>query len=113
MHELSIAQEILYVVKSNPNVTKANDISKIHITLGVLSGVEKDALVYSFATMNKPPPFSNTRLVVSENTVVIFCESCQKHTEIHDCFTLKCEYCGALTSQIVKGKELTIDSIEY
>lgn len=113
MHEISIAQSILETVKKsivNLNVTKIN---KIYISIGVLSGVEKEALLYCFNLIPKDKLFKNAKLIITENVLVIYCPVCKIETSIKNGFILKCAKCGKLTPQIIKGKELTIDKIEY
>lgn len=113
MHELAIARSILKTVKSNLVQTDVSSVSKIYVSLGVLSGVEKGALEWSFRLIKKKKPFLHTQLVIQENELTIFCESCKKKTIIRNSFTLKCGLCGRLSAKIVKGKEMTIDKIEY
>lgn len=112
MHEFAISENILKTVKSKLDDPYTSAVSKIYITLGVLSGVEKNALQYSFSLREVKPPFTNTELIVRENQLTVLCDSCKKITIIHNSFTLKCGSCGKLTKTILKGKEMTIDKIE-
>jgi len=113
MHEISIAQNILKTVKKYIISKNILSVNKIVVSLGVLSGVQKDSLVYSFGLIPKDKLFANTELVVHENSLVVYCTHCDKETSIIDSYILKCSTCGNLTKNIVKGKELTIDTIEY
>lgn len=112
MHEFAISENIIETVKSKLDDPHTSAVSKIYITLGVLSGVEKNALEYSFSLRDKKPPFTNTELVVQENQLTVLCDACKKTTIIRNSFTLKCGSCGKLTTTIIKGKEMTIDKIE-
>jgi len=113
MHEISIAQSILKSVKQSVKKLEITEIHKIHISIGVLSGVEKEALLYSFNFIPKDKLFKKTKLIINENILVVYCSACKTETPITDGFTLRCSRCGNLTSAIVKGNELTIDRIEY
>lgn len=112
MHEFAISENILSTVKSKLDDPYTSAVSKIYITLGVLSGVEKNALQYSFSLREKKPPFIHTKLIIQENQLTILCDACKKTTLIRSSFTLKCGSCGKLTTTIIKGKEMTIDKIE-
>ncbi len=113
MHEIGIAQTILDTVKKSIATKKITAVNKIVVSLGVLSGIEKQSLLYSFGLIPKSQQFVNTKLVVKENVLVVYCEHCKIKTTITNSFVLVCSVCGARTNNIVAGKELTIDSIEY
>ena len=111
MHELTIIENILNIVKNNLK-NDPSEVKKIFITLGVLSGIEKNALLQSFAAIKKNHPFTRTKLIISENKRVIFCPTCKKQTKIQKNLILKCRFCGKRKVDIIKGKEMTIDKIE-
>ena len=113
MHELSIVQSILDSVGKEAHRLQISRINKIFVSIGVLSGVEKEALAYNYSLLPQKKPFVGTKLIIQENVLVVYCPACQKETTVTDGFTLQCATCGKLTSHIVKGKELTIDTIEY
>ena len=112
MHELSIAQNIIDTVTTSVKNKKISKIKKIYISLGVLSGVEKDALIFSYNLIPKDKLFEKSKLVIKENVLVVYCPKCKTNTSIKNSFVLKCSLCGNLTSNIVEGKELKIDKIE-
>ncbi|HWS48805.1 MAG TPA: hydrogenase maturation nickel metallochaperone HypA [Candidatus Methanoperedens sp.] len=112
MHELSIAQSILDTVRTNLRDKKTVIVKKIHISLGVLSGVEKESLQFNFDLIPKDKLFKNVKLLIKENVLEVYCPKCKQKTKIKNSFVLKCAHCGNLTSDIVKGRELTVDKIE-
>jgi hydrogenase nickel incorporation protein HypA/HybF len=112
MHELSIAQNIIDTVAASVKNKKISKIKKIYISLGVLSGVEKDSLLFNFDLIPKDKIFEKTKLLIKENVLVVYCPKCKTNTSIKNSFVLKCSVCGNLTSNIVEGKELRIDKIE-
>lgn len=113
MHELAIAQDILKTVKINIKKQKITQVKKIHISIGVLAGVDKDSLEFNFSLLPKEDLFKKTKLVIKNNVLVIYCQNCDIETQIKNGFVLKCSKCGKLSPKIIKGKELTIDKIEY
>lgn len=112
MHELSIAQSILETVRTDLKDKKTVMVKKIHISLGVLSGVEKESLQFNFDLIPKDKLFKNVKLLIKENVLEVYCPKCKQKTKIKSSFVLKCAHCGNLTSDIVKGRELTVDKVE-
>lgn len=113
MHELAIAQNILKTVQNNIQGKPVKKVTKIYTSIGVLSGVEKDALQYAFQLIPKEQPFQKVKLIIQETPLTVYCIHCQEETIITNNFILKCSKCGQLSKQITKGKELNIDKIEY
>lgn len=112
MHELSIAQNIIDTVTISVKNKKISKIKKIYISLGVLSGVEKDSLLFNFNLIPKDKLFDKAKLIIKENVLVVYCPKCKTKTTIKNSFVLRCSFCGSLTSEIIEGKELRVDKIE-
>lgn len=111
MHELSIACSIVETVEENlpaPN-TK---VSKIFLKIGKMSGVVKDALLFSFEIAAQDTKLSGATLEIEELPVIVHCDECKHDSELGNPPIFRCENCGKSTAKILQGKEMEIVSIE-
>ena len=111
MHELSIACSIVEAVEEN--LTDANaDVKKVNLKIGKLSGVVKDALLFSFEVAAQNTKLEGAELEIEELPVIIFCKSCDCETTLGNPPIFHCRQCGEATADIRQGKEMEIVSIE-
>jgi hydrogenase nickel incorporation protein HypA/HybF len=66
MHELSIAVSIVEIAEEELVRRGGDRIRAIHIELGSLAGVARDALDFSFCIACEGTPAAGSRLVVNE-----------------------------------------------
>ena len=111
MHELSIACSIVETVEENLPSENSRAI-KVYLKIAKMSGVVKDALLFSFDIASQDTRVEGATLEIEELPVVIFCEKCNKNTELGNPPIFRCENCGELTGNLVQGKEMEIVSIE-
>ncbi len=110
MHELSIACSIVETVEENlPPETTA---TKIFLKIGAMSGVVKDALLFSFEIAAENTRAADATLVIEELPVVVHCDDCDFDTELASPPIFRCGQCKELTGKILQGKELEVVSIE-
>jgi hydrogenase nickel incorporation protein HypA/HybF len=55
-----------------------DQVSAVHLKLGALSGVVKEALLSSHEMACEDTPLAGSRLIVEEIPTVVFCPRCQK-----------------------------------
>ena len=77
MHELSIAMSIVELAEEEAE-RRGVQVDAVHLKLGALSGVVKEALLSCYEMACENTPLQGSRLVVEEVPVVIFCSSCQR-----------------------------------
>ena len=87
-------------------------ITAVHLRLGGLSGVVKDALVSSYEMACADTPLQGSRLVVEEVPVMVFCRECDGPRAVHPTQLFCCAECGTLAGEIVQGKELLVVGLE-
>ncbi len=87
-------------------------VHAIHLKLGQLSGVVKDALIFSYEVACEGTLLEGSSLIIEEIPVVVYCPTCQAETEIASLQRFCCMTCGTLTSEIVRGKELEVVALE-
>src|ERR1700735_1549971 len=75
MHELSIAMSIIEMAEEEAD-NRGVQIDAVHLKLGALSGVAKDALLSCFEMACENTRLQGSRLVIEEVPVVILCARC-------------------------------------
>ena len=111
MHELSIAMSIVELGQEEAE-RRGVQIEAIHLKLGALSGVVREALLSSYELACEDTPLQGSRLVVEEVPIVVFCAHCQARRTLSSTQWFCCPECGTPTSEIVQGKELEVVALE-
>jgi hydrogenase nickel incorporation protein HypA/HybF len=112
MHELSIALSILEGVAEEAERQGGAHVYAVHLKLGPLSGVVKEALNFSYDLACEGTPFAGTRLVIEDAPVVVFCTQCQAERAPISVQRFCCSVCGVATPDVVHGRELEIVALE-
>jgi hydrogenase nickel incorporation protein HypA/HybF len=111
MHELSI---VMSVVEEVGRILAQEGKCKVHtvtLSIGALSGVEKEPLETCFPMAADGTACENAKLVIEKLPVEVQCSACSSRTQVEVPF-FKCAKCGAASVQIVQGYELNIKSLE-
>ncbi|MCU1304155.1 MAG: hydrogenase expression/synthesis, HypA [Candidatus Sulfotelmatobacter sp.] len=111
MHELSIAMSIVELAEEEAE-RRGVQINAVHLKLGVLSGVVKEALLSCYEMACEGSPLQGSRLVVKDVAIVIFCPNCRAQRPLTSMQMFCCPECGTPTSEIVHGKELEVVALE-
>jgi hydrogenase nickel incorporation protein HypA/HybF len=111
MHELSIAMSIVEVAEEEAE-RRGVQINAVHLRLGALSGVVKEALLSCYEMACEGTPLQGSRLLVEDVAVVIFCSPCQAQRPLNSMQLFCCPECGTPCSEIVQGKELEVFALE-
>jgi hydrogenase nickel incorporation protein HypA/HybF len=111
MHELSIALSILELVEEEAG-RHPGRVTAVHVKLGPLSGVVKEALVSAYNLARDNTPLEQTELIVEEVPIVAYCTGCAAARTLACVQELCCPVCGALTPEIVTGRELEVVALE-
>ncbi len=112
MHELSIALSIIEGATEEAAKHENAKIEAVHLKLGRLSGVVKDALLFSWEIACQGTPLENARLEIEEIPIVTFCESCSENQNIAAINHLICPQCEMPATEIVSGRELMVTALE-
>lgn len=110
MHELSIAQSLLESVRAQAGAHPGARVTKVGIRVGELSGVEPDALQFSFEVIVRETEFRDAVLDIERVPLRQHCEACGRDAAVVE-FTLVCPDCGAST-RAVAGDELQMTYLE-
>ncbi len=112
MHELSIALSMIEMATEEARRRGGVRVISLHLKLGPLSGVVKDALLFSYEVACNGTLLEGSRLVIEDVPVVIYCEECRAERQLGSIQRFCCPVCGTLTSDVVRGRELEFVAME-
>ena len=111
MHELSIVMSIVDLVQEEAE-ERGVQVTGVHIKLGALSGVVKDALFASYEMATFATSLQGSRLVIEDVPVLVLCPTCKRQQPISSIQLFCCRECGTPASEIVQGRELQVTALE-
>jgi len=111
MHELSIALAIVEAAAEEAQ-RHGGRVEAVHLRLGALSGVGKDALLFSWDLACADTPLAGARLEVKEIPVSVWCAACKFERTLDAEFDLRCPVCGGSDTEVRSGRELELSALE-
>ena len=112
MHELSIAMSIVDMAQEEAE-RRSVCIDAVHLELGALSGVVKEALLFSYEIACNGTPLEGSRLVVNEIPIEVYCQTCNMPKTLKSIQWFCCPECGTPTADVMQGKELEVVALEF
>jgi hydrogenase nickel incorporation protein HypA/HybF len=112
MHELSIAMSMIEMAEEEAERRGGVRVHAVHLKLGGLSGVVKEALQFSYSVACEGTRLEGSQLVIEEVPIVVYCPECDVETTLESLQQFICAICHAPTSQIRQGKELEVTALE-
>lgn len=112
MHELSIALSIIDGVMDESRQRGDAKVEAVHLRLGPYSGIEREALEFSYGVACAGTPLEGSRLIIEGIPLAVFCSKCKAERQPVSATQLMCSECGSWTPEIVRGKELEIYALE-
>ena len=111
MHELSVALSLIDAVEEEAQ-RHSGRVQAVHLKLGPLSGVVKEALLSAFEIARAGTTVEGARLVIEEAPIVIYCPRCQARQPVASMQWFCCPACDTPASEVVQGKELELVALE-
>jgi hydrogenase nickel incorporation protein HypA/HybF len=112
MHELSIALSILDLAGEEAERQGGGRVAAIHLRLGPLSGVVKDALRSAYDLAREGTALERAELVIEDVPLLAYCPACETERALPSAQQLCCPACGTPTPQVVRGRELEVVALE-
>lgn len=113
MHELSIA---LYMVEQASRAARQHDarrVKSVRARIGVMSGVVKDALLFSWDVAAKGTLCEGAALQIEDVPLTVRCPKDGAAKALAFPPRFRCPDCGEPTPEILTGRELELDSLEW
>lgn len=111
MHEVSIAEDIIEIIKAEMPKYNITKIDSIKIRIGNMSQVMPDALIFGFEFLSKGTQFENAKIIIERVPTKGRCRNCGCEFVIEDIMD-NCPECGEIYIDIISGKELEILEFE-
>jgi len=112
MHELSIALSILDLATEEAQKHGSVRVLEIHLKLGRLSGVVKEALLSAYELARENTPLEEAQLIIEEVPVQVFCPACRATRAVVSVQQLCCADCGTPSAEVVSGRDLEVVAME-
>jgi len=112
MHELSIAMSILDIAQEEADRHGNAHVEAIHLRLGPLSGVVKEALLSAFELAAEESGFPDCPLLIEDVPISVFCATCNGERPVRSMQCFQCVECGMPASNVVHGRELQVCALE-
>lgn len=111
MHELSIAQSIIDIIKENVPAEKLGELRNVRIEVGDVSGVVADSLQFCFDAIKSGNSLADAELVIKKIPFVLYCNKCKAESTNTSGIRM-CGICSEFNTKIVSGTEMQITEVE-
>jgi len=111
MHELSIALSIVEGAQEEVSRQGGGRVWAVHLKLGPLSGVVKEALLFSYTLACEGTELEGSSLLIEEIPVRVECKQCG---DVRDAVSMQCHQCVVCGefARVVSGDELELCALE-
>jgi hydrogenase nickel incorporation protein HypA/HybF len=111
MHEMSLCEGVIQVVEESARQQGFQRVNTVWLEIGALSGVEIEAMRFSFDAIKRGTLADAARLEIIETPGQAWCLPCAKNVTIGQRFDA-CPDCGSYQLQVTGGEELRIKELE-
>ncbi len=112
MHELSIAMSMVEMATAEVVRQGGAQVNALHLRLGRLSGVVKEALLFSWELACEDSPLAGSRLLIEDVPVVVRCSPCGVDRTLPSIQSFACPVCREPTPEVIRGKEIEVVAME-
>jgi hydrogenase nickel incorporation protein HypA/HybF len=107
MHEVSVAGEIIRLVRKEMERRGWEHLDEIGVSVGVLSGVDPEALSFAFEAVTAETDLSECRLAIDVVALEARCEPCGRTFAVAE-MEFRCPECGSVDIDVLRGQEMNI-----
>ena len=111
MHEFSIIQNIVDIVKASALKSGVSHVNTVEIEVGQASGVVTEAMQFAWQSFTNEQLLLHAQLIIREIPLQLRCNNCKKKFSPKEVYE-PCPFCGEFGSEILKGRELKVIAIE-
>lgn len=111
MHEMGLVAGILESVIPAAKDAGAERITKVSLSVGEMTEVIEDVMVFAFEALTEGTLAEGAELdlrIIKPHSICLECGAEFDHDRLH----VKCPDCGSAFTELMRGKELQVDSIE-
>ena len=111
MHEVGIMQSVLAAAEREARAAGGDRVHEVRLRIGRLAGVVAESLEYAFEVLRAGTLAEEAHLAIEEVPAACWCGACSAEFEAPD-LLCECPRCGALSTELRRGRELEIASLE-
>jgi hydrogenase nickel incorporation protein HypA/HybF len=112
MHELPIVDKIIEVVcEKLEEMDENRAVTSVRLKVGKMSSAVPDCLSFYFEFLRRGTPLEHASLDIEEVPVRAKCQPCGEEFQV-DGPVFFCPVCDSSRIEIVRGRELSVDSVE-
>ena len=114
MHETDMTKALIFTVDSWLDEQPGHPaVERVHLTVGAFTCVEPASLQFAFAAQTKGTFLDGVELAIRETPLIAFCHRCQQEYRPEIGLQYACPTCQAPMDDILSGRELKIDRVEF
>ncbi|MFH1136824.1 MAG: hydrogenase maturation nickel metallochaperone HypA [Pseudomonadota bacterium] len=110
MHEMSIAQSILDIVREEMERHRVSRLEAISIAVGALSAIVPSSLSFCWKVLTDGTDMAETALNIREIPLGYRCVDCGRDFTAEE-MVFKCPHCEADGPMLTSGRDMTIENI--
>ena len=111
MHEMSIAQSLMEIIREEMGKHDAKVLKSVHLQIGQLSAIVPESLSFCFQVMVEGTEMEGAKLVMDIIPLRGRCPECRKEFEIED-YHFACPTCGSARIETIAGQDLAVVDME-
>jgi hydrogenase nickel incorporation protein HypA/HybF len=111
MHEMAISESIVGILEDEARRQQYARVRTVWLEIGPLSGIETEALRFTFDVAAKGTLAEDAKLEIIETEALAWCLPCERVVPIRQRFDA-CPRCGAHQLQVTTGEEMRIKELE-
>ncbi len=111
MHELSIAGNLMEVIREASNREKFSQVKVITLKIGEMTMVDKHALSFCFEIVSKDTCAEGALLKFEMIPLTAKCSTCGATFHVEE-YVFRCGCCGSVDVDLVSGREIRIAHID-
>lgn len=112
MHELSIALSLVDLACEEAARLAPERVEALHVDIGPLAGVVKEALHFSFHVASMGTPVEGARLAIRDVPATVWCDGCRVEGVLADIIDRRCPTCEAPAPELRGGTQLLLVALE-
>ncbi len=111
MHELSIAGNLMEVIREASNREKFSKVKVITLKIGEMAMVDRDSLSFCFEIVSKDTCAEGALLKFEMVPLTAKCSNCGATFHVEE-YVFRCVGCGSADIDLLSGREIRIAHID-
>ncbi len=110
MHELSLAQDIIAIVKESLEPQAGVSLKTVRVSIGEMAAVVPELLHHAYDALIADTPLQGSKLDIAIIPVTAICHSCKKTFGLEE-YEFLCPNCQSSDIEVLTGDEFFIKDL--